>query len=144
MKKNVFFFLLSFFLLVSCSKLFDADNPFKKGQVSFGLRPYYQNNHILFKAQIQYGVTGKATDIEYEVKDGSQVIYSGSVRADIDQTGLKIIFESGLEDVYVPQATYAGKEIVVFLDPDFKLVADDYRDEALEFQTDTLLIPYPN
>ena len=141
MKTIKILFFLTALSLLSCSKLFE-DSPFRKGMVSFGLRPYYEGNHIIFKAQIQYGISGKPADIEYIVTDGSQIIESGTIEADIDKTGLKIIFESGLEDAYVPQDTYAGKNIVVFLDPDFKLVADEYMENALEYQTDTLFIPY--
>ncbi|HDR90453.1 MAG TPA: hypothetical protein ENN63_12615 [Bacteroidetes bacterium] len=140
--KKVACWLLLILFTVSCSKIFDVEDPFRKGLVSFGERPYYQNNHIVFSGRIQYGITGKPADIEYEVKEGSRVIASGKVRADNDQTGLKIIFESDLEDVYVPQDTYGGKKIVVFLDPDLKLVAEEYLDGSEVYQTDTLLIPY--
>jgi len=100
-----------------------------EGMVLFGERSYYQNNHIVFSARIQYGITGKPADIEYEVKDGSRVIACGKVRADNDQTGLKIIFESDREDVYVPQDTNGGGKIAVLPDPDMKLVAGEYPEE---------------
>ena len=144
MKKYLLLFLLIVFggLPFSCSKWFDGDGSFSKGLVTFGTRPYYQNNHVLFRAQMQYGVTGRATDIEYKLLDGSQVIATGVAKADKDKTGLKIIFESNLVSVPVPQEEYAGKYIVVFLDPSFKLVADEYLDQALTWQTDTLFVPY--
>jgi hypothetical protein len=70
-----------------------------------------------------------AVDIDYQILDGTSVVYSGTAAADTyDDYGR--YWKTGEIRVPLSRASYASKEITVFLDPEGELVSEQW--EMLE------------
>jgi hypothetical protein len=116
----------------------------KSGIVGWNTNPRYDTatEEVYFTALFQYDGYQKkrAVDIEYQLLDGTTVVADGKAKAGTWEDSSK----SWLTDevrVPVPQATYGGKTIVIFLDPDQKLLGDQWADPSLDPRKKSLVIP---
>lgn len=135
--KTTFFYLIITtilsFCLFSCGEDNANDNQENEGKgfVRFRQNPFFSDDSVKFAATIQYLPTGEATNIEYAIYDGNTIIKEGSVFTDKADAGLNHIFESSIVSEYIPQATHAGKTLLVWLDPNNKKTAPSYTTEEL-------------
>jgi len=97
-----------------------------KGLVSFSSDPVYSEGVITFKAQIQFGEVGRATDIEFDVLEGTTVLLSDVVTAASNPDGMGMFFETGTVSLSLDQAVYTGKTLTIHLDPENKITSDEY------------------
>lgn len=118
--------LLAAIILVSCGMLGGAFGN-NAGLVTFYTNPTYDagTERVEFQAVIQFSdYGGSETPIEYQVLDGATVISSGTAQADQFDDVMRF-WKSTTVGVAVPRATYSGKDITVFLDPDAKVSSDN-------------------
>lgn len=117
--------LLAAVTLSSCGWLgwlFGATN----GLVTFYANPTYNagTERVEFSAAIQFDdYGGEATEIEYQLLDGTTVVSSGTAHAN-EFDDVLLLWKSAAVSVPVSRATYSGKTITVFLDPDGSVSAD--------------------
>lgn len=117
--------LLAAITLASCGGLGGLAGP-TTGLVVFSSNPRYDvgTERVEFGASIQFSdYSGQATEIKYELLDGTTVIAFGTAEAD-EFDDVFFLWESDIVSVPVSQATYAGKTITVFLDPDGSVSSD--------------------
>ena len=96
------------------------------GLVTFYTNPTYNvgTERVEFSAAIQFSdYSGEATEIEYQLLDGTTVVASGTAQAN-EFDDVLLLWKSATVSVSVLQATYSGKTITVFLDPDGSVSSD--------------------
>ena len=137
MKKFMIILLL---FLFACSKRIETNA--SKGLISFRSFPDYQNEKLLFKAQIELSENGSPINIEYKIKSDAELVDSGIVFANFSDIEANIFFESELVSVYIPKAKYAGKTLTILLDPDLKNTLPIYNgDGYLRYRQEEVVIP---
>jgi len=117
--------LLAAVMLVSCGWLAGLLGP-TTGLVTFYTPPTYNagTQRVEFRAAISFvGEIGQATAIEYELLDGTTLVTSGTAQAS-EFDDVLLLWKSATVSLPVSQATYAGKTITVFLDPDGSVSSD--------------------
>lgn len=128
--KTSFLLLVAFSLLfVGCSKD-DQDHP-AQGLVSFASDPVYDDGKINFAAQIQFSTVGEAVDIEFQLMDGDVVVHSDAIGTENVDGGLGLFFETAeISVTLAPIASFSGKELTIWLDPENKVTAGEYTDDT--------------
>jgi hypothetical protein len=112
-------------LLVSCG-WFGGLLGGNTGLVTFYSGPTYNagTEQVEFRTAIQFSDSaGQATEIEYQLLDGTTVVSSGTTQAD-EFDDVLLLWKSATVTVPVSQATYSDKTITVFLDPDGSVSSD--------------------
>lgn len=109
--------------------LFDDVGSGPKGLVTFYSNPRYDlaTEAIYFAADLQYDDYERHSpvDIEYQIIDGSAVVHSGTAPADtFDERGR--YWRTDEISVPLSRTTYLGKEITVFVDPEGKLLSEQW------------------
>jgi hypothetical protein len=133
--------------VAACTGLFggpDGGSSGQKGLVAFSDNPKYDSTteEVYFRASLQYDTAGggQAADIEYQILDGDTVVASGSGAADTYDS----YFQTwGTQEIRVPvsQATYGGKTLTIFLDPEAKLTSSTWLNPSLDGRKKNITIP---
>ncbi len=138
--KNFIVILFLFLFFSACSNRVEKNAA--KGLISFRSFPDYQNEKLLFKAQIEFFGSGNPLNIEYKIKSDSELVDSGKILATFSDNDANMFFESELVSVYVSKAKYAGKTLTILLDPDQKNTLPVYNSEAyLSYRKEEVIIP---
>jgi hypothetical protein len=107
----------------------------KGGLVGWYTNPRYDTatEEVCFEALFQYdGYEQKrAVDIEYQLLDGTTVVADGNARAGTWDDASKSRLTGEIR-VPVAKVTHGGKTIVIFLDPDQKLLGDQWADHLAD------------
>jgi hypothetical protein len=132
--------LLLFLSIFACSKRIETSAA--RGLISFRSFPDYQNEKLLFKAQIEYSRSGNPLNIEYNIKYDKELVDTGKVFVNFSDNDAHIFFESKLVSVSIPKAKYAGKILTILLDPDLKnTLPIYYGDQYLRYRQEEVAIP---
>jgi len=115
--KNTIFIISIFLTLACCSKKQETSQI--KGLVSFRSFPGYQNEKIIFRAQIELPSSGVPVTLEYIIMEDSLLVDSGHVLACYDDE-FNTFFETALVSIPLPAEKYHGKKLKILLDPDLK------------------------
>jgi hypothetical protein len=116
----------------------------QKGLVVFYDNPRYDSSteEVYFRASLQYDTPsgGQAADIEYQILDGSTVVSSGAAAAGTYDSYAQT-WDTDEIRAAVSQATYGGKTLTIFLDPDAKLTSDTWLNPSLDGRKKDITIP---
>ncbi|NJM14658.1 MAG: hypothetical protein HC896_04095 [Bacteroidales bacterium] len=121
------YFLLVLALVYSCEKKEDGT---PKGLVTFSPQPSYNNDTITFGIELQFESTGSNVGIEYEIYQGATLLLLDTLPATIIDPGTNHFAKTPVVQIGAKQEKFAGKTLLIWLDPQNKLTASAYANEA--------------